>query len=73
MVNQMDDANGTNERNNAMKTWNSGDVFEISYFVPGRDGWRRRIFRSEVEMEAFVDALREREGDDVEVRYGEGR
>ena len=42
---------------------------EIAYRIPGKGNFKRRTFKTEAAAEAFLDALREREGDDIEVRW----
>lgn len=44
-------------------------TIEIAYHIPGRGGWRRKMFRTQAQMEKWLDRLLEREGNDVEVRY----
>ena len=42
---------------------------EIAYRIPGKGGFRRRMFESESKADAFIDKLIQKEGDDVEVQY----
>ena len=46
----------------------SGSV-EIAYYIPGKGSWKRKQFDSQQKAEAWVEKLREKEGDDVEVRW----
>ena len=42
---------------------------EIAYRIPGKGNFKRRTFKTEAAAEAFTTKLREREGDDVEIRW----
>jgi len=43
---------------------------EIAYRIPGKT-WKRKKFKTEKAMMAFLEKLYDREGDGVEVRFGE--
>ena len=42
---------------------------EIAYRIPGKGNFKRRTFKTAAAAEAFTTKLREREGDDVEIRW----
>lgn len=52
---------------------------EIAYRIPGKGGWHRKVFEApsapavEKKMSDFLGALREREGDDIEVSFTRDR
>jgi hypothetical protein len=43
--------------------------YEIAYRIPGKGGWKRKVFDSKSKMERWVDKLIEKEGDDVEINW----
>ena len=43
--------------------------YELAYRVPGKGGFKTKMFESEKERKDFVDKMTKKEGDDVEFRY----
>lgn len=42
---------------------------EIAYRIPGKGSFKRKKFTTQAAMEKFINALQEKEGDDIEIEY----